>query len=203
MITVSVARRARAARANVSSSAARVWITTRQAERARPARAAPRRRAAGRRAARSRGSSRGPSRRSRAPAGRRRRARSARCRRRRSPSASFGWRPTIANTSSCSCAAASARSIDALVHADGRDPADARRARPRDELARPAACSGRDGSGCRPRAPQAAGLGLDAREELAELAELRAAADGAEARARRASGPRARARRAAARPARA
>ena len=36
---------------------------------------------------------------------------------RRSPRVSCGWRPTIANTSSCSSAAASARAIDGSVHA--------------------------------------------------------------------------------------
>ena len=54
-----------------------------------------------------------------------------------------------------------------------------------DQLGRRAARSGRGGSGCRsPARPQAAGrLGLDPREELAELADVRAAAGRAERRA--------------------
>ena len=84
----------------------------RQPELAPPARAGRRTRAAGPRAARGRGSSRARSRRSPDAAGRRRRARSRSRSAAPKPAASCGWRPTIAITSACSRAAASARSID-------------------------------------------------------------------------------------------
>ena len=84
------------------------------------------------------------------------------------------------------------RALDRVAgHADGGEPLDARaRARGR-PARRPAACRRRGGSGCRSRRRQAAGAaaGSILREELAELADARAARHGAEAAPSRARGP--------------
>ena len=93
-----------ASAASVSSSAARVWMTTGLPSSAASCELLRRRRAAARRAARSRGSSRGPSRPRRRPSGAR--ARRA-ARRRRRPPASCGWMPSAATTPSWRSAIAS------------------------------------------------------------------------------------------------
>ena len=78
------------------------------------------------------------------------RARSPRGRRRPKPAASFGWRPTIANTSHVLAPRPSARPIEAPsipTVASRVTPGQRGRARP---ARRRAARSGRGGSGCRP-----------------------------------------------------
>ena len=123
-----------AAIAIVSSSAARVWMTSGlPVARASSIWARKARALVGARA-RSRGSSPGRSRRSRGSAGGRRAPRGRRGRRRRSPSASLGWRPIAAKTCGNASAAASAARHVSAVGADGEHPRDARRRGRRHQL---------------------------------------------------------------------